>query len=72
MSYFASWSVDSTKNELILRLQANMSPNSIGSERRRRFAVDGNRLILYPNPLPPGVTAWTVEYQRAPLLPLSR
>jgi hypothetical protein len=65
VSYCATWSVDSTGHELVYRLGANMSPNLIGAERRRRFTLDGDRLVLYPTPLPAGVAEWTVEWRRA-------
>jgi hypothetical protein len=64
VSYCGSWSVDSTGGELVYQLGANMSPNLIGAERRRRFALDGDRLILYPTPLPAGVSEWTVEWRK--------
>jgi hypothetical protein len=65
VSYCASWSVDSTGHELVYQIGANMSPNLIGAERRRRFTLEGDRLILYPTPLPAGVAEWTVEWRRA-------
>jgi hypothetical protein len=65
VSYCAAWSVDSTRSELVYQIGANLSPNLIGAERRRRFSLDGNRLILYPTPLPAGVTEWTVEWRKA-------
>ena len=65
VSYCATWSVDSTGRELVYRLGANMSPNLIGAERRRRFTLDGDQLVLYPTPLPAGVTEWAVEWRRA-------
>jgi hypothetical protein len=65
VSYCATWSVDSTGRELVYRLGANMSPNLIGAERRRRFTLDGDRLVLHPTPLPAGVAEWTVEWRRA-------
>ena len=65
VSYCGTWSVDSTRGELVYQLGANMSPNLIGAERRRRFRIDGDRLILYPTPLPAGVSEWTVEWRKA-------
>ena len=65
VNYCAAWSIDSTGSQLVYRLGANMSPNLIGTERRRRFTLDGDRLILYPTPLPPGVSEWTVEGRKA-------
>ena len=65
VSYCAAWSVDSTGGELVYRLGANLSPNLIGAERRRRFTLDGDRLVLYPTPLPTGVSEWTVEWRKA-------
>jgi len=69
VSYCAAWSVDSTGRELLYRLGANMSPNLIGAERRRRFTLEGDRLILYPTPVPAGITEWTVEWRRASTAP---
>jgi len=65
VSYCATWGIDSTGREFVYQLGANMSPNLIGAERRRRFTLDGDRLILYPAPLPAGVVEWTVEWRKA-------
>ncbi len=65
VSYCGDWSVDATGDELVYQLGVNMSPNLIGAERRRRFTLDGDRLILYPTPMPTGVAAWTVEWRKA-------
>ena len=65
VSYCATWSVDSTGHELVYQIGANMSPNLIGTERRRRFTLEGERLVFYPTPLPAGVSEWTVEWRRA-------
>jgi hypothetical protein len=64
VSYCGTWKVDSASHELVYQLGVNMSPNLIGSERRRRFTLHGDRLVLYPNPLPVGVAEWTVEWTR--------
>ena len=53
VSYCAAWSIDSTGSQLVYRLGANMSPNLIGAERRRRFTLDGERLILIRPHCPP-------------------
>ena len=66
VSYCAAWTVDATRGELVYKLGVNMSPNTIGSERRRRFTLAQDRLILYPTPLPAGVSEWTVEWRKAP------
>jgi hypothetical protein len=66
VGYCATWEVDPTGRELVYRLEVNLSPNAVGAERRRRFSLDGDRLVLYPTPLPPGVSEWTVEWRRAP------
>jgi hypothetical protein len=65
VSYCGDWSVDATGGELIYQLGVNMSPNLIGKERRRRFTLDGDRLILNATPLPAGVSEWTVEWRKA-------
>jgi len=54
VSYCGAWTVDATRGELVYELGVNMSPNLIGSERRRRFTLTGDRLILYPTSLPAG------------------
>jgi hypothetical protein len=64
VSYCGSWSVDLTAHALVYRIEANSSPNILGTERRRAFTLVGDRLILRPTPLPPGVTEWTVEWRR--------
>jgi len=68
VSYCGSWSVDVAAHALVYRIGANNSPNLLGTERRRPFTLTGDRLILHPTPLPPGVTEWTVEWRRAPRL----
>jgi len=65
VAYCAIWTVDSSRHELVYRIGANMSPNTIGTERRRRFTLEGDQLILYPTPLPAGVVEWAVEWRRA-------
>lgn len=68
VSYCGSWSVDLTAHALVYQIEANTSPNILGTERRRAFTLVGDRLILHPTPLPPGVTEWIVEWRRAPRL----
>ena len=66
VAYCATWSIDASRGELVYRLETNHSPNLIGKERRRRFTLDGDRLILHPTPLPAGVVDWEVEWRRMP------
>jgi hypothetical protein len=36
----------------------------MGTTRTRLATVTGTRLVLQPVDLPPGVTKWTVEFER--------
>lgn len=64
VTYCAAWSVDSKRSELVYRIEIDLLPNRPGTERRRRFSMEGDRLILRPNPLPAGVVDWEVEWRR--------
>ena len=66
VAYCAGWSVDDARSELVYTLEIDQSPNRIGTERRRRFAIERDRLVLYPTPLPVGVVDWEVEWRRMP------
>lgn len=66
VSYCATWTVDPAGREFVYRLELSLSPNAVGSEGRRRFSLAGDRLYVYPTPLPPGVAEWAVEWQRVP------
>jgi len=69
VAYAGPWSVDLARGELVYQMEINHSPNLVGTERRRPFTLNGDRLILRPTPLPPGVIDWEVEWQRSPELP---
>ena len=66
VAYCAGWSVDDARSELVYTLEIDQSPNRTGTERRRRFAIERDRLVLYPTPLPFGVVDWEVEWRRMP------
>ena len=59
--------MDDARSELVYTLEIDQSPNRTGTERRRRFAIERDRLILYQTPLPAGVMDWEVaEWRRMP------
>jgi len=62
--YCARYEVDEARGVIVFHLEDGNSPNAVGVTRERRFALVGDSLTLYPNPLPAGVTAWTIRLQR--------
>lgn len=62
--YCARYEVDEARGVIIFHLEDGTSPNTVGVTRERRFELVGDSLTLYPNPLPAGVTAWTIHLQR--------
>jgi hypothetical protein len=62
--YCARYRVDEARKVIVFDMEFSQSPNNTGSSRERRFELLGDSLKLFPNPLPPGVVAWSVELQR--------
>ncbi len=62
--YCARYAVDEARGVIVFHLEDGNSPNAVGATRERRFELVGDSLTLYPNPLPAGVTAWTIRLQR--------
>jgi hypothetical protein len=56
--------VDEARGVIVFHLEHGNLPNAAGVTRERRFELAGDSLTLYPNPLPAGVTAWTIRVQR--------
>jgi len=65
VAYCGTWDVDTAKQELVYKLEIDRSPNQQGTERRRQYVWQGDRLFLNPTPLPEGVTKWEIEWKRA-------
>jgi len=64
VAYCARYEVDAARGVIVFHLEEGNSPNSMGATRERRFELVGDRLILHPNPLPAGVTDWTIHLRR--------
>jgi hypothetical protein len=64
VAYCARYEVDEARGVIVFHLEHGNSPNTVGETRERRFELVGDSLTLYPNPLPAGVTAWTIHLQR--------
>ena len=62
--YCARYAVDEARSVIVFQLEDGNSPNTVGVTRERRFELVGDSLTLHPNPLPAGVTAWTIHLQR--------
>jgi hypothetical protein len=62
--YCGRYRVDEARQVIVFDLETTMSPNSAGTSRERRFELSGDRLTLYPRPLPAGVTDWSIRLER--------
>jgi hypothetical protein len=62
--YCASYEVDEARGYIVFHMEFGQSPNLAGTSRERKAVVVGDHLTLYPNPLPAGVTAWTIDLER--------
>jgi len=62
--YCARYRVDTARKVIVFDMEITASPGAAGTSRERRFEVSGDRLTLYPNPLPAGVKAWSIHLER--------
>jgi hypothetical protein len=62
--YRARYQEDDARGVLAFQMELGNSPNAGGSSRDRRFELVGDKLTLYPTPLPAGVTEWSIRLQR--------
>jgi hypothetical protein len=69
VAYCGTWDVDTVKQELVYKLEIDRSPNQQGTERRRQYVWDGEKLFLNPTPLPDRVTKWDIAWTRASTTP---
>lgn len=60
----ARYEVDEARGAIVFQMEIGQSPNTAGTTRERRFALVGDSLTLYPNPLPAGVVEWSISLQR--------
>lgn len=65
VSYCGTYSVDEAGGFVLHHIELDLSPNRSGTDRKRFFAITGDRLVLRPAPpLPEGVQDWTVTWER--------
>jgi hypothetical protein len=66
VAYCGTYTVDRAGGFVLHHVELDLSPNRIGTDRKRFFTISGDRLVLRPAPpLPEGVQDWTVTWQRA-------
>lgn len=65
VAYCGTYSVDEIGGFVVHHVELDLSPNRTGTDRKRFFTINGDRLVLRPAPpLPKGVQDWTVTWQR--------
>jgi len=62
--YCGRYRVDEARQVIVFDLEITLSPNTAGASRERRFELSGDRLTLFPRPLPAGVTDWSIRLER--------
>jgi hypothetical protein len=62
--YCSRYRVDPARHVIGFDMEVTLSPAWTGTSRERHFELSGDRLTLYPTPLPPGVTAWSIHLER--------
>jgi hypothetical protein len=64
VAYCGTYETNEDKHYVIHHIEADREPALMGTDRTRIATVTGNRLVLRPVDLPPGVAEWTVEWER--------
>jgi Lipocalin-like domain len=65
LAYCGTYDVNDAEGYVVHHIELDRVPNLSGTDRKRYFTLDGPRLVLRPAPpLPAGVVAWTVEWER--------
>jgi hypothetical protein len=64
VSYCARYEVDDVRGVIVFHVDVSQSANGVGTNRERRFKLNGDTLTLYPTPLPAGVTEWSIHLRR--------
>jgi hypothetical protein len=65
VAYCGTYTVDEAGGFVVHHVELDISPNRVGTDRKRFFTISGDRLVLRPAPpLPRGVQDWTVTWQR--------
>ena len=64
VAYCGTYETDERRETVIHHVEADREPHMMGTDRARLARVSGDRLVLRPTSLPPGVAEWTVEWER--------
>lgn len=64
LAYCAAYQVDEPRGVIVYHLEIDQIPNHAGTSRERRFTLVGDRLTLYPRPMPAGVSDWQINLER--------
>jgi hypothetical protein len=64
VAYCGTYETNEQQHYVIHHIEADKNPSIVGTDRKRIATVTGDRLVLRPVDLPPGVKDWTVELQR--------
>jgi Lipocalin-like domain len=64
VAYCGTYETNEPKHYVIHHVEADREPQVMGTDRARLATVNGDRLVLRPIDLPPGVKEWTVEWER--------
>lgn len=64
VAYCGTYETDERRHVVIHHVEADREPHMMGRDRTRLAEVNGDRLVLRPKDLPPGVAEWTVEFRR--------
>ena len=65
MSYCGRYEVNEAEGYVIHHIDLDRVPDLAGTDRKRFYSLQGNRLILRAAPpLPAGVEEWTITWER--------
>jgi hypothetical protein len=64
VAYCGAYETNEQERYVIHHVEADREPHVMGTDRKRTATLTGNRLVLRPVDLPPGISEWTVEFER--------
>ena len=64
VAYCGTYETDEARRAVIHHVEADREPRVMGTDRVRLATVTGDRLVLRPVDVPPGIAEWTVEWER--------
>jgi len=64
-AYCGQYDINQAGGYVDHHVEVSVAPNGVGTNRRRYFTFDGDKLVLQvAPPLPEGVVSWTVVWER--------